>query len=252
MRSASGIGLACHLGAELAPLLQRVSHFYRVDLASERLRGAVPKIGWEAREPGAQLTMCADLPRHGTPVDPANRVAPPPASRPHYLAMIGMQVSHRRNRPLFGVVHVGCRGACSCACAADSAELDPLAGPTFDADCSYDTLVGGRVSVTHFLRLTLNAATNSSPRSTASSPCRPTQCAIDLTNSDGSHGAHRKPPRHGRESVAGRGNPEAVTEEERFRVILRALIVGHRERTADGGRGFLDPYQQDQSGMAGL
>ena len=62
-----------------------------------------------------------------------------------YRISLGFQVSHPRNRPLFGVARVDCYGACNCTC---SNQGNPATG------CRIDTLQNtSMVTVTTYLQL---------------------------------------------------------------------------------------------------
>ena len=219
--STSDIGIACYLGDELSPLLRNVTRFARVDLA----RGAAPKIGWEALERGARLTICNDLPRAMGAIGAweMGKLQKTPVA-PLYTGMLGVQISHRLNLPLFGVIRLDCHGACRCDCMADPGVSDR--SESFDGNCSFDTLVSGRVSVTHFLRVVIRNVVESAA-ARLNSPCDAGQCALSVSNSEDA-------------------------DEKRIRVVLRALMISHQVQVAGSEQGFFDAYQQEQSGISNL
>jgi hypothetical protein len=162
-----------------------------------------PKVGWEALDPGASLTLCSKLPREDLEEkvqDFRDRVMPnwkdqlirPISSVAPYRISLGFQVSHPRNRPLFGVAHVECFGTCNCTC--DSA-VSGCAGNRMD------TLQNtSLVTITTFMKLLAWQQTLPLPMETKSS-CPADSCIIRVHNQDDSAGT-------------------------RFKVVVRALILG--------------------------
>ena len=198
--AAAGMGVLCALGSDLEPLVREAVGFRKVD--SARVDNA-PKVGWEALEPGASLTLCSKLPREDLEEkvqDFRDRVMPnrkdqlirPLSSVAPYRISLGFQVSHPRNRPLFGVAHVECFGTCNCTC--DSA-VSGCAGNRMD------TLQNtSLVTITTFMKLLAWQQTLPLPMETKSS-CPADSCIIRVHNQDDSAGT-------------------------RFKVVVRALILG--------------------------
>lgn len=141
---------ACQLGEELQPLIGSAVGFERVDLGGTT---AAAKVGWEARQPGASLTLCI---RH--PLAAAGK-----AGSRSYRVALGLQASHALNLPLFGVATVECLGGCACNVT------------------RMDTLGKRRVTVTNFLRLAVSTRPSAARTDDAAAPC--SQCAVRITNS---------------------------------------------------------------------
>jgi hypothetical protein len=102
-RSRPDIGVQCSLGEELRPLVRESHGFSEIDMAKPE-QGA-PKIGWEAREPGSNLTLCASLPREQMQLQVALkktkefRSARDAKAEPSkYLMAVGMQERTRMPR----------------------------------------------------------------------------------------------------------------------------------------------------------
>ena len=112
---------------------------------------------------------------------------------------LGVQVSHKRNLPPFGVAQIKCQGLCSCGCnGADG--------------CEYDTLLTAAGTVTHILHLKTRKLAGHDVR--GGRPCGKEQCTIIVRNT-------------------GRGL--ALKGDGRYRVVVRLLIFG----IADGRTAFL-------------
>ena len=195
------IGVSCALGNELAPYVGRAVGFGRADLAP----GKAPKIGWVANASGASLALCARLPRAlraerervlATRVFLNRHLAREVPLRPGtpYRISVGLQASHPRNRPLFGVAQVDCAGACNCTCDG--------AGEAVPSGCRIDTLSNSSsVTITTFLNLNVaEVEPPSTPESHAG--CAADACVVRVTNVE-------------------RGAAEA-----RAKVVVRAIIVG--------------------------
>ena len=117
-------GLMCHLGQELEPLVARAHKFARTDIS----RDGSGKIGWEAREPGAELELCLSLPWEAARSIAAQRKTleyrnkrernqeQSEALYKKFTMAVGLQASHPLNPPLVGVARVRCRGGCHCKC----------------------------------------------------------------------------------------------------------------------------------------
>ena len=71
-----------------------------------------------------------------------------------YRISLGFQVSHPRNRPLFGVARVDCYGACNCSCSNQGNVPGTFQGNAAPG-CRIDTLQNtSMVTVTTNLQLT--------------------------------------------------------------------------------------------------
>jgi len=260
LRSAAdaGTGLFCALGEEVEPLVADAVGFAKVNLAPPT---KAPKIGWSAASAGASLTLCTALPRDDYDAKVADfkerimwlrkdrQTRPLQAGAP-YKVSVGFQVSHPRNRPLFGEATVTCYGACNCTCAgAEAAAVTP--------GCSIDTLHNASlVTVTAYLELDVSEQPFTLPAGTTSS-CAADACIIRVRNAAAA-AAPETPPRRrrgdrdaaeaadGRSAGDRRETDEATGEPEiggrsagdrreidkatgepggRFRVVVRALIV---------------------------
>ena len=112
-----------------------------------------------------------------------------------YRISVGLQASHPRNRPLFGVAQVDCAGACNCTCDG--------AGEAVPSGCRIDTLSNSSsVTITTFLNLNVaEVEPPSTPESHAG--CAADACVVRVTNAE-------------------RGSPA----EARAKVVVRAIIVG--------------------------
>ena len=199
------IGVSCALGDELAPHVGRAVGFGRADLAPA---GKAPKIGWVANASGASLALCARLPRalraerervvaERVFLNSKDRAKMPLRAGAPYRISVGLQASHPRNRPLFGVARVDCAGACNCTC--DGAGEAVAAPP----GCRVDTLSNSS-SVTITTYLNLNVAEVEPPSTPEShAGCAPDACVVRVTNAE-------------RGSAA----------EARAKVVVRAMIVG--------------------------
>ena len=199
------IGVSCALGDELAPHVGRAVGFGRADLAPA---GKAPKIGWVANASGASLALCARLPRalraerervvaERVFLNSKDRAKMPLRPGAPYRISVGLQASHWRNRPLFGVARVDCAGACNCTC--DGAGEAVAAPP----GCRVDTLSNSS-SVTITTYLNLNVAEVEPPSAPEShAGCAADACVVRVTNAE-------------RGSAA----------EARAKVVVRAMIVG--------------------------
>ena len=203
----AGMGVMCALGDELEPLVRDAKGFVRDNLAAP---GKAHKIGWGAHAPGSSLTLCATLPREDKDakvLDMKTRILVHKKDRQYrpldrkgegtYRISLGFQVSHPRNRPLFGVARVDCYGACNCTC---SNQGNAAAG------CSIDTLQNtSMVTITTYLKLVASEQAIPPPADAPSSSCPADSCIIRVRNA---------------------AEAEAGETEGRFRVIVRALIFG--------------------------
>ena len=229
---AEELPVRCYLGDQLADLVSHSTGFAKVNFGG----GRADKVGWEARNASASLTLCTRFPRDASPPPPPPPSAPPEssASRPaakllsashkppgHAYAMaVGLQMSHDLNPPLFGHARIRCAGACRCNCFYSH-------HGAFNASCIFDGLIRTRISITAFARLAVERvppttrAAPDEPGSPMSSCPDDDQCAVIISNSD----------------------DEAV----RHRVLVRALIIG-----LGGGHystKFLNTYHLDVSGL---
>jgi len=175
---ADQLPVRCYLGEQLGELIgPTTSGFQRVNFAREPTQRA-DKVGWEARNASASVTLCARFPRGASPPPPPpppplpprrrRRIhlwpsqpppspplpppspSPPPAHRKGaaygYQMAVGLQMSHDLNPPLLGQARLGCSGACRCEC------LWSHHG-AFNASCIFDGLGQGRITITAFARL---------------------------------------------------------------------------------------------------
>lgn len=150
---ASGpLPVACHLGDQLGSIIEASRGFSRVDIGG--FGGATGKIGWEAREPGAELVLCA----HSAP------------NFPDSVVHVGFQKSHRHNLPLMGYAHVGCE-PCTCDLIFAGTKPDRYCAPT---NCSFDGLHlkrRDRTTVTDFSVLRVRPAVPTKVHN-GTCPCR--------------------------------------------------------------------------------
>jgi len=114
-----------------------------------------------------------------------------------YRVSLGFQVSHPRNLPLFGVASIECEPD-SCVCKCDNAATNS-SGCTFDTLSNHSSLV----TVVTYLNLDVSESSSSYARAEhrAATDCPVGTCAIRVRNA-------------------------AAGTDGRFRVVLRALIVG--------------------------
>ena len=97
--------------------------------------------------------------------------------------------------PLYGVARLSCHGACACGCVQS-------AHGAFRANCTFDGLQPGRATVTNFLRLKASDAPD--PAADSARLCgAPGLCAVRVAN-----------------------GADAAEPDGRYRVVVRALIVG--------------------------
>lgn len=200
-------GVSCALGDELAPLVGEAAGFERTDLQP----GRVEKVGWAARQPNASLKFCIRLPRKEKEAHEAelkNRIflnskdamkIPLTAGFPYRIS-VGLQASHPRNHPLFGVAQVDCTGSCNCMCA-DAPRSKP--------GCRFDTLSNtSAVTITTYLNLKVSEADPAVPALAAQAGCPADACVLQVRNAADNLSA----------ASDGHG--------ERSKVVVRALIVG--------------------------
>ena len=240
------IGVSCALGDELEPFVGLPDGFARTDLASAP--GKAPKIGWESTRTSATLALCARLPRaqkeaheRAQPglITLNKRDAEKLPLRPGfpYRISVGLQASHPRNLPRFGVARVDCVGACKCTC--DGAG-EAVANPS---GCRLDTLSNtSAVTVTTYLSLKVAEVDPASTSGTPGTPgtdwgCPADACVVRVTNAaDDWESAARDlvaPDEYGKRS----------------RVIVRALIVGLNDWRTDA---FSNPKKLWKGGMANV
>ena len=201
------VGVTCHMGEELGPLVLSANGFEHKNIATPRQR---PKIAWLADRLGSTLEFCARLPtremqavlrsnqqrvyRSGKLRRRFNSVEP-------YVISLGVQVSHKQNRPFYGLVHVECLSGCICSCI--RSEQDPF------TNCTYDTLATKVGTVTHFLRMRVSVANATAAEGGIHRP---------INSNDGGKTCMAPDSCHMRISNSVSGN--------RSRVAVRALIVG--------------------------
>ena len=218
-RAAARMPVTCHLGAELGPLVGAANGFAQANFARDP--GArTDKVGWEARGPGSRLTLCAGFPAE----PPAQRVKDRPllSNGGHheyrYVVAVGLQLSHPLNRPLFGVAHVGCAGACECMCKWSH-------HGAFNESCYFDGLAQGHATVTAFARLLARRVppphADEAGAAHNSACAARDACAITISNS-------------------------ADPDEPRRRVIVRALMMGYNEHHSTK---WLNTYHLDGTGL---
>ena len=204
----------------------------QVHLSSTTVDAELPsshssQIGWEAREPGASLSLCTPFPTDDTLVasEPTGggRAASTRVVAQHdqqskpswpYQIAVGLQLSHDLNLPLFGVAKLRCEGACICVCSWSH-------HGAFNASCQFDGLAKERVTVTAFARLAVARRPPDGRERADATGCPSDQCAVRITNTDAESG-------------------------ERSRVIVRALIVGFSHHYATK---WLNTHSLDVSGM---
>lgn len=149
-RSATEGSTMCLVGEELLAVVSAnaTAGFHHVDLNPPEKK--TPKMVWEARKPGATLSLCLPM-ALGVAAQRAERSKAMVEVRGRNMTLpdkqfrlgLGLIMSHAANLPLFGVARVDCAGACKCSCeVADG------------ADCLVDTLSNGtRVTVTDYTRV---------------------------------------------------------------------------------------------------
>jgi len=164
----AGLGVSCAVGDELQPLVAKADGFERVDLSSSGGGGGggkrEPKVVWEARLPGASLTLCLPLPRTeaaateayiahlkdpGWGPNAGSSSQLDPMAR--YKLLLGLQMSHARNLPLYGVAYLSCSGACGCA-----RPERPERRCTAAAPCPIDTLTEQPVTITRWFEVAVS------------------------------------------------------------------------------------------------
>ena len=230
------IGVACALGDELEPLVGLADGFERTDLASGL--GKAPKIGWATKRTAAALALCTKLPR--AQKEAHERAAPGLITlnerdarklplRPGfpYRISVGLQASHPRNLPRFGVARVDCVGACNCTCdGAGETVTDP-------SGCKLDTLSNtSAVTVTTYLNLKVTEVDPASTNTPGTEwGCPADACVVRVTNT-----AYEERAAHDEWG-------------ERSRVIVRALIVGLNDWRTDA---FSSPKKLHKGGMANV
>ena len=232
--SAALVPVSCLLGEELGTAIGRSDGFARTNFARDPA-SRQDKIGWESRSPGASMTLCTRFPREPPTFDSPRYGGPTNRSDPYkYILAVGMQLSHEKNLPLFGLARVTCHGGCRCACRWSH-------HGAFNSSCIFDGLGhgGGGVTVTAFVRMTARSVLPPAPgggdakddkasAATASDDepskaCAPDQCAIHIAN------------------VADRSRPD------RSRVLVRALMAGYEHHHSTK---WLNTYHLDAAGLS--
>ena len=141
----SPISVKCLVGDEIAPLITLARNFNRVNFGPE-----LDKVGYETRSPSSELRLCLNL-KELTPKDQWShgvRSGWNPHNRSiNYRVAIGMQTSHLRNLPLFGVARFRCAGCVCAACFSSAGGMNRSHG------CEYDTLTRHPVTVANFFQM---------------------------------------------------------------------------------------------------
>jgi len=230
-RAASLMPVTCHLGEELEPLVGISDGFARTNFARDP-RSRADKIGWEARSAGASLTLCAPFPPEPPRLERQLLLPNTGHSQYRYVLALGMQLSHELNKPLFGLAHVACAGACRCLCKWSH-------HGAFNETCFYNGLAPGHsgASVTAFVRLLAARNESASPSAAAAdgaagstaaaaearavSACPRETCVVTITNS-----------------------PDP--SEPRLRVLVRSLVFGHNDHHSSR---WLNTHHLDGSGF---
>ena len=187
------MGVSCHMGKNLQAAVIGSRGFVEADFASRR--AGAPKVGLEAREAGAALTLCAQLRPPGGAKPHGQGAKSDPPQWTHRIA-VGLQTAHARVRPLFGRARVSCHGPCRCSC-------------KWSSDCLFDGLSARGVSVTRFVQLDVSRTAYESPEATDADARSCSECAVRITSVRGNETEEAQLPRH--------------------RVGVRAMIVGARD-----------------------
>ena len=251
-RAASRLPVACHMGEELEPLVAHARGFSRVNFARDPGARA-DKVGWEAREANSSLTLCARFPAEPAALRVGIRERPLLSNGGNkdyrYVLAVGMQISHHLNKPLYGVAHFQCGGACSCMCKwSHHGHFNVPTRPTIgrppllacatalcgvplthiladrvsslltQESCYFDGLTQGGATVTAFVRM---LAMQASPPPLAQGACPRDACEVTITNS-----------------------PDP--DEPRRRVLVRALMMGYNEHSSSK---WLNTYHLDGVGL---
>ena len=227
-RPSGEMGVSCYLGDQLQPLVASGSTrgFARTDLDGGRRGPDEAKIAWEARDRGSQLTLCPRLPREAslalaarnlTYVNKRERSVNPSV----YLTALGLQISHPKNLPLYGVAQLRCDGACRCKCIRS-------AHGAFTSNCSFDGLQrAGSATVTAFVRM--EARETDDAEGVSARLCgEPGRCVLRVANTRA--GANEAAPSGG--TITNGPNSAPATSQEtqtRHRVVVRALIIGIKD-----------------------
>ena len=197
-------GVSCFLGDDLDAIVSDTHHFTKTNFASARAGAA--KVGYEAREAGAALTLCvklADLTsgsgaaRLGLTGDGVYTARKPDRGR--FAVVVGLQTSGARMLPLFGRAKVTCHGGCTCWCSRRGKKGEPRT----KQPCVFDAL-SQRYSVTSFNRMEAEPAERLGGAPYDSTTCA--ECAVRVTSIRGNASEEKELPRH--------------------RVGVRALIAG--------------------------
>ena len=227
-RSSGDMGVSCYLGDQLQPLVARGSTrgFARTDLDGGRRGPDEAKIAWEARDRGSQLILCPRLPREAalalaernlTYVNKRGRPVGPSV----YLTALGLQISHPKNLPLYGVAQLQCDGACRCKCIRS-------AHGAFTSNCSFDGLQrAGSATVTAFVRMEAREADDAA--GVSERLCgEPGRCVLRVTNSRADATDAARSDVTSTKSLISAPAPGQESE-PRHRVVVRALIIGLRD-----------------------
>ena len=188
-------GVSCFLGDDLDKIVSDRRNFTKTDFASARAGAA--KVGYEAREAGAALTLCVKLPdlastpgtaRLGYTRDGAYTARKPDRGR--FAIVVGLQTSHARMLPLFGRAEVTCHGGCTCWCH----RRGDKGKPSTKRPCVFDAL-SQRYSVTNFMQMEAEPV----ERLGGAAPDNNTtcaECAVRVTSIRGNASEEKELPRH--------------------------------------------------------
>ena len=197
--AAADTGVSCFLGDDLDAIVSDTHRFTKTDFAS--VRAGAAKLGYEAREAGAALTLCVKLPDLAS--TPGATRSGPYARKPdrgRFAIVVGLQTSHARMLPLYGRAEVTCHGGCTCWCK----RRGKKGKPSTKGPCIFDALSQTRYSLTNFMQLEAEPVERLGGAPHDNTTCA--ECAVRVTSI--------------------RGNASEETELPRHRVGVRALIAG--------------------------
>jgi len=157
--------VTCLLGKEMAPIILPTSRgFERVEMLQEPKGLHEPKVAWETRQAGSHLSLCIEQRQLNYKKEARGRDRRTLRTDRMQLAVLGMQTSHARNMPFFGIARVSCHGGCSCICA-PTRRMKKRTHEMMQLPSSNDTPAGGclietlrnlsSVTVTQFYKILL-------------------------------------------------------------------------------------------------
>jgi len=227
--AAAELAVGCWFGAELEQIIGRADGFDRVDFSDARSARS-DKIGWQsANASGAELTMCLDLP---DPPSGSQRAKPNGKPARLYLASVGLQMSHPKNLPLFGVATISCSGPCTCACFTSE-------HGRFNTSCMFDGLVPrSSATVTAWARLDIRPKEAAEEAAKKAGGAADSEEQLALPHPEAATCAPQK--------CALRVRNTADPGETRRRVLVRALILGIRDHYRTK---FMNMYHMRHAGM---